>query len=43
MADPFIKLQITRTIEQYTNNYSLTLNGSEPQWRCALDMSGLCE
>lgn len=43
MADIFIQMQITQTIEQYADKYSITLNSSEKEWRCALDYSGLCE
>ena len=43
LADPFIKLQIAKTIETYVEDYVVTLNGEESLWRCALDMSGLCE
>lgn len=43
VADAFVPLQITETIEHYTDDYLITLNGSEADWRCALDASGLCE
>jgi len=42
VADAFIKLQITKTIEQFTDNYSIVLNDSKSEWDCALDASGLC-
>ena len=42
IADPFIKGQITRTIEEYVGNYIIKLNGSEAEWECSLDKSGLC-
>ena len=43
VADAFVKMQITKTIEQYTNKYIIKLNNSEKNWRCALDKSGNCE
>src|SRR3990167_1476164 len=42
VADAFLKLQITQTIEQYVSDYTITLNGSEKNWNCALDASGNC-
>jgi hypothetical protein len=43
--DPRIKNQILRTIELYLpeDEYTVLLNGSESEWRCWNDMSGLCE
>jgi len=43
MTDMFVKPQITKTIEQYTNNYTIKINNSESEWRCSLDNSGLCQ
>src|SRR3990167_4695809 len=42
VADAFLKLQITETIEQYVSDYTITLNGSEKDWSCALDAKGDC-
>ncbi len=43
LSDDFIKRQIEKTIEQYAGNYKIFLNGSEKEWRCALDESGICD
>ncbi len=43
MADPLIKLQITKTIEQFTNSYNIILNGSSTGWKCIFDMKWWCE
>lgn len=43
VGDMFIKSQITKTIEQYTDNYTIKLNNSESEWRCSLDYSGECK
>jgi len=43
MTDVFTKKQITKTIEQYTDSYIVRLNGSESEWRCSLDKSGMCQ
>lgn len=40
--DPFLKLQITETIAQYSNNYKIMLNGSEKEWECALNNKDNC-
>jgi|GEM_PF-5120479 hypothetical protein len=42
LADMFIKPQITKTIEYYTDNYIIKLNGTEAEWECALDTIGDC-
>lgn len=42
LANIFIKPQIKKTIEQYTSDYIITLNDSENEWICALDVSGNC-
>ncbi len=39
----FSKMQIEETINNYTKNYIIKLNGSEKEWRCSLDNSGLCQ
>lgn len=43
--DPRIRNQILKTIELYypEQDYTVLLNGSEAEWRCWNDMSGLCE
>ncbi|MEA3344194.1 MAG: hypothetical protein U9Q16_00725 [Patescibacteria group bacterium] len=43
LADILIQRQITKIIEQYSNNYEIKLNNSEKEWRCSLDNSDLCE
>lgn len=43
IADIFHKRQIIKTIEHYTKNFYITLNGSESEWRCALDVKGDCK
>ena len=43
IADAFTKKQITKTVEHYTDDYLIRLNGSEAEWRCALDKSGMCQ
>jgi hypothetical protein len=42
-ADPRIKAQIEATIRQYRSSFQIYLNGSEANWRCFGDMSGLCQ
>jgi hypothetical protein len=42
VANVFIPMQITETIEQYTDNYIIKLNDSEQAWRCAFDTTGSC-
>ncbi len=42
LADIFMKPQIIKTIEYYTDNYIIKLNGTESEWECALDVSGNC-
>jgi hypothetical protein len=37
--DAFPKLQIAKTIEEYTTNYRILLNDSETEWKCLLDES----
>jgi hypothetical protein len=41
--DAFIKPQIHETIQAYSTNYKVYLNGSEKEWKCALDMSWECK
>lgn len=43
--DPRIRNQIIKTIELFLpeEEYTILLNGSETEWRCWNDMSGLCE
>jgi hypothetical protein len=40
---PRITNQIIKTIEQFTSDYIVTLNGSEAAFRCFGDESGMCE
>jgi|GEM_PF-2323600 len=40
--DPRIKAQIEATISQFRPHYQVFLNGSESEYRCFGDMSGLC-
>ena len=43
LADPFIKKQITETIEYYfPGQVVIKLKGSEENWNCLFDASGLC-
>jgi hypothetical protein len=42
LADMFIKPQITKTIEQYTKNYTIKLNGSEDDRYCSLKTNDSC-
>lgn len=42
-ADPRIKEQVEATVRQYRPQYKIFLNGSESEWRCFGDGSGLCE
>jgi len=42
-ADPRIKEQVEATVRQYRPNYEIIFNGSEANWRCFGDGSGLCE
>lgn len=40
---PRITNQITMTIEQFTSDYTVTLNGSETAFKCFGDESGMCK
>ncbi|MFH1047228.1 MAG: hypothetical protein V1738_02895 [Patescibacteria group bacterium] len=42
-ADPRIKEQVEATVRQYYPDYEIILNGTEANWRCFGDLSGLCE
>ncbi len=40
---PRFKDQVQETIGFYVDSYTITLNGSEAEWRCLGDESGLCK
>ncbi|MEA3249482.1 MAG: hypothetical protein U9Q03_03930 [Patescibacteria group bacterium] len=40
--DPRFKEQIEATVRQYWPNYTIFLNGTEKEWECFGDQSGLC-
>ncbi|MFC1703087.1 hypothetical protein ACFLZO_01335 [Patescibacteria group bacterium] len=40
---PRIKEQVEATVRWFRPNFKILLNGSESQWRCFGDESGLCE
>ncbi len=42
LAPIYIKSQIEKTIENYSSNYIITLNGSTSDYNCFGDASGLC-
>jgi hypothetical protein len=41
--DPRVKEQIEATVRQFRPKYRIILNGSESEYRCLGNMSGLCE
>jgi len=42
-ADRWPKEVVEKTIQQYTDNYTIIYNGSEKNWRCLLSQKTVCE
>jgi len=40
---PRYKAIFEKTVENYTDNYEIQINGEESAWRCLGDESGMCE